>query len=123
MVVTEGGGVVRADVAVSEEKIVGITAPGETNQAKRVVDIGGLTALPGLIDMHSHHREPGFTHKEDIVTVGAQCAAGGVTVSVGMPNVNPPPTSAAILDEMLALYRSRSLVDYNVNPSPVQLAE
>ena len=54
MVVTEGGGIVRADVAVSGEKIVGITAPGETNPAKRVVDIDGLHLLPGLIDMHSH---------------------------------------------------------------------
>src|SRR5262249_8429473 len=67
MVVT-GGGVVRADVAVSGEKIAGIAAPGETTQAKRVVDISGLHLLPGLIDMHSHHREPGFTHKEDIIT-------------------------------------------------------
>ena len=31
-------------------------------QAKRVVDVGGLHLLPGMIDMHSHHREPGFSH-------------------------------------------------------------
>ena len=95
------GGVVQADIAVSGEKIVGILAPGESNQARRVVDIGGLHLLPGLIDMHSHHREPGFTHKEDIITATKCCSAGGVTVTVGMPNVSPSPTSVAVLKPRL----------------------
>ena len=123
IVVTEGGGVVRADVAVSGEKIVSITAPGETNQAKRVVDIGGLHLLPGLIDMHSHHREPGFTHKEDLITATKCCAAGGVTVSVGMPNVSPSPTTAAILKDIFALYKQKAIVDYNMNPAATVLEE
>ncbi len=116
-------GVHLADISIEGQRISGIHAAGQAPSGTREIDAHGLTALPGLIDMHSYHREPGFTHKEDIVTIGAQCAAGGVTVSVGMPNVSPPPTSAAILDDMLALYQSRSLVDYNVNPSPVQLTE
>ncbi len=123
IVVTEGGGVVRADVAVSGEKIVSITAPGETNQAKRVVDIGGLHLLPGLIDMHSHHREPGFTHKEDLITATKCCAAGGVTVSAGMPNVSPSPTTAEILKDIFALYKQKAIVDYNMNPAATVLEE
>src|SRR2546422_6147896 len=122
MVVTEGG-VVRADVAVSGEKIVGIIAPGENNQAKRVVDIGGLHLLPGLIDMHSHHREPGFTHKEDVITATKCCAAGGVTVSVGMPNVSPPPTTPEILEDIFALYKEKAIVDYNMNPAATVLEQ
>jgi dihydroorotase len=122
MVVTEGG-VVRADVAVSGEKIVGIVASGETSQAKRAVDIGGLHLLPGLIDMHSHHREPGFTHKEDVITATKCCAAGGVTVSVGMPNVSPPPTTAEILTDIFALYKEKAIVDYNMNPAATVLEE
>ena len=122
MVVTEGG-VVRADVAVSGEKIVGIVAPGETNQAKRVVDISGLHLLPGLIDMHSHHREPGFTHKEDVITATKCCAAGGVTLSVGMPNVSPPPTTPEILEDIFALYKKKAIVDYNMNPAATVLEE
>ncbi len=114
--VTEGG-VVQADVGIDKEKIVALTAPGETVPAKRVVDIGGLHLLPGLIDMHSHHREPGYTHKEDLITATACCAAGGVTVTVGMPNVSPSPTTAEILRDMFALYDQKAIVDYNVNPA------
>ena len=122
MVVTEGG-VVQADVGIDKEKIVGLTAPGETITAKRVVDIGGLHLLPGLIDMHSHHREPGYTHKEDLITATTCCAAGGVTVTVGMPNVSPSPTTAEILKDMFALYDQKAIVDYNVNPAGTVLEE
>ncbi len=121
-VATEGG-VVQADVAVSGETIAGLTAPGEAGQAKRVVDVGGLHLLPGMIDMHSHHREPGFTHKEDLITATACCAAGGVTVTVGMPNVSPSPTTAEILRDMFALYDQKAIVDYNVNPAGTVLEE
>lgn len=120
--VTEGG-VVQADVGIDKEKIVALTAPGETVPAKRVVDIGGLHLLPGLIDMHSHHREPGYTHKEDLITATACCAAGGVTVTVGMPNVSPSPTTAEILRDMFALYDRKAIVDYNVNPAGTVLEE
>lgn len=113
----------RVDIAVDGERITGVTEPGKGPSGKREIRADGLTALPGVIDMHSHHREPGYTHKEDLVTIGAQCAAGGVTVSVAMPNVSPPPTNAKDLDGMLEIYRARAMVDWNVNASGVQLAE
>jgi dihydroorotase len=122
MVATEGG-VVEADVAISGETIVGLTAPGESSQAKRVVDVGGLHLLPGMVDMHSHHREPGFTHKEDLITATTCCAAGGVTVTVGMPNVSPSPTTAEILKDILALYKEKAIVDYNMNAAGTVLEE
>jgi dihydroorotase len=112
-----------ADIAIDGETIAAITQAGAAAKGKREIKADGLVALPGLIDMHSHHREPGFTHKEDLRTIGLQCAAGGVTTSVAMPNVSPPPTTAANLDEMLAIYRQRAPVDYNVNASGVELAE
>src|SRR5687768_4763136 len=113
----------RVDIAVDGERIAGVTDAGKGGSAKREIAGDGLVALPGLIDMHSHHREPGFTHKEDLITIGQQCAAGGVTVSVAMPNVSPPPITAADLDGMLEIYRARAMVDWNVNASGVQLAE
>jgi dihydroorotase (multifunctional complex type) len=122
IVATEGG-LVQADVAISGETIVGLTAPGESSQAKRVMDVGGLHLLPGMIDMHSHHREPGFTHKEDLITATTCCAAGGVTVTVGMPNVSPSPTTAELLRDILALYKEKALVDYNMNPAGTVLEE
>ena len=69
----------RVDIGIDGEKIATIAAAGTLAKGKRDIDAADLVALPGLIDMHSHHREPGFTHKEDLVTMGRQCAAGGVS--------------------------------------------
>jgi dihydroorotase len=113
----------RADIGIDGERIVAIGAAGSLPKGKRDIDAAGLVALPGLIDMHSHHREPGFTHKEDLITMGQQCAAGGVTTSVAMPNVSPPPTTAENLDGMIEAYRSRAAFDWNINASGVQLDE
>ncbi|MGN0583232.1 MAG: dihydroorotase [Oscillospiraceae bacterium] len=55
-----------------------------------VVDGTGLTAFPSFFDMHVHFRDPGFTHKEDIISGAAAAAAGGVTGVLCMPNTNPP---------------------------------
>ncbi|MDR0838507.1 MAG: dihydroorotase [Oscillospiraceae bacterium] len=48
-----------------------------------------LITAPGLVDMHVHFRDPGFTHKEDIISGAASAAAGGVTTAVCMPNTSP----------------------------------
>ncbi|MFN7949716.1 MAG: dihydroorotase family protein [Blastocatellia bacterium] len=116
-------GVIQADVAISDGKIAAVTAPGETVQAKREIDVTGLHLLPGLLDMHSHHREPGFTHKEDIISATRACAAGGVTLSVAMPNVYPPPNNAETLRDMFALYDAKAIIDYNVNAAGTVLEE
>jgi dihydroorotase len=113
----------RADIGIDGERIAAIGAAGSLPKGNRDIDASGLAALPGLIDMHSHHREPGFTHKEDLETMGRQCAAGGVTTSVAMPNVSPPPTTAENLDAMIEIYRKRAMTDWNVNASGVQLDE
>jgi dihydroorotase len=120
MVVTEGGPV-QADVAVEGGIIVGLTAAGAGPQARRTVDVTGMYVLPGVIDTHSHHREPGYTHKEDIITGTSASAAGGVTVSSAMPNVYPPPTTPEILRDMFALYEKKSLIDYNINAASSNL--
>lgn len=57
--------------------------------ADTVYDCTGLTAMPGLFDMHVHLRDPGFTQKEDILTGCAAALAGGVTGVAAMPNTNP----------------------------------
>lgn len=54
-----------------------------------VVDGRSLTALPGLFDMHVHLRDPGQTHKEDILTGAAAALAGGITGVACMPNTTP----------------------------------
>lgn len=113
--VVSATGRVAADLAVRDGRIAAIVAPGTPLDAVRSIDAGGRHVLPGAIDVHSHHREPGFTRKEDIVTATSACAAGGVTTSFAMPNVDPPPNTAERLDAMIELYRQRAIVDWNIN--------
>jgi dihydroorotase len=116
-------GRVRADIGIAGERIAAIVAPDVPLDAARTIDATGRHLLPGAIDVHSHHREPGFTHKEDIVSATAQCAAGGVTTSFAMPNVQPPPNTVERLDAMIELYEQRSIVDWNINPAGVIIEE
>ena len=75
-----------ADILVEYGKI---TAIGSFDSADEVIDGTGLAAAPGLVDMHVHLRDPGQTHKEDILTGCKAAAAGGVTSLLAMPNTNP----------------------------------
>ena len=113
VVTADGRGL--ADLAIRDGRIVAVVAAGTPVGAGRTIDAHGLHILPGAIDVHSHHREPGYTHKEDIVSATSACAAGGVTTSFAMPNVQPPPNTAERLADMIALYQSRALVDWNIN--------
>ncbi len=116
--VVTAGGRRAADVALQGGRIAAVVEPGTELHGAETIDATGLHVLPGAIDVHSHHREPGFTHKEDIVSATRACAAGGVTTSFAMPNVQPPPNTVERLDAMLELYRQRAIVDWNVNAAP-----
>jgi dihydroorotase len=119
-------GLITGSIGVKDGIIAGIYKNDSEIQAKETIDASGLTVLPGLIDMHSHHREgssPGFEYKDTIYTATQQCAAGGVTTSVGMPNVTPPPNSLDLLKKQFAIYEKDSVVDWNFNPAPTILSE
>ena len=113
--VVNADGQVAADVAVDGERIAALLAPGTEAEAANEIDASGRHLLPGAVDVHSHHREPGFTHKEDIGTAMAACAAGGVTTSFAMPNVEPPPNTPERLASMIELYEGKALIDWNIN--------
>ena len=116
--VVTADGIRPADVLVTDGKITGLVSPGTApSDAGEIIDATGRFVLPGSIDVHVHLREPGYTHKEDITTATASAAAGGVTTVFGMPNVNPPTVTRQILDETLAIYDAKSIVDYNHNPA------
>ena len=63
----------------------------------RVLEGEGLAALPGLVDMHVHLRDPGQTHKEDLHTGARAAAAGGVTSLLAMPNTSPAVDNPCLL--------------------------
>ena len=77
-----------ADILAEDGEITACR-PGITEHADRVIDCTGKMVIPGICDMHVHFRDPGQTHKEDIITGGDAAAAGGVTAVACMPNTIP----------------------------------
>ena len=76
-----------ADVLVSEDGCV--IGPSAVPQHARVVDVRDRWVIPGLIDLQVHFREPGQTHKEDLLSGSRAAFAGGITTVVVMPNTTP----------------------------------
>lgn len=66
-----------------------------------IIDALGLVAMPGLIDVHSHFRDPGFEYKEDILTGAKAAAAGGYTTVVLMCNTKPTVDNVETLNYVL----------------------
>lgn len=81
------------DILIRDGKIAE-AAENISAEGCRVIDCKGLIVIPGICDMHVHFRDPGQTHKEDIITGGEAAAAGGVTAVACMPNTNPTIDSA-----------------------------
>ena len=70
-------------------------------EADEILDCDGLICAPGLVDMHVHLRDPGQTHKEDVVSGCRAAAAGGVTALLAMPNTTPPMDSPDLVRALL----------------------
>ncbi len=82
----------KTDLLILDGKVLEL---GEGLQEKykeedmEVIDATGLIVAPGLVDIHSHFRDPGFTYKEDIESGGRAAARGGYTSIVLMANTKP----------------------------------
>ena len=76
---------------------------GEAPGGAHIVDADGLIALPGLVDLHTHLREPGFEASETILTGSRAAAAGGYTTVFAMPNTSPVADTAGVVEQELAL--------------------
>lgn len=83
-ILTENGRIVKIGQGLYEN-----LAQVTENSVPEVLDAAGLVAAPGLVDVHSHFRDPGFTYKEDIGTGARAAAKGGYTTVVLMANTKP----------------------------------
>ncbi|MGB0404723.1 MAG: amidohydrolase family protein, partial [Fusobacterium sp.] len=79
---------VSKDILIENEKIIkiqeNISISSHAND--EIIDAEGKYILPGIIDPHTHMRDPGLTYKEDFSTGSMACAKGGITTFLDMPN-------------------------------------
>lgn len=68
-----------------------------------VIDADGLTALPGLVDLHTHLREPGFEQSETVLTGSMAAAIGGFTAVHAMANTSPVADTAGVVEQVKSL--------------------
>ncbi|MEP7017053.1 MAG: dihydroorotase [Actinomycetota bacterium] len=100
----------RQDLLISGGIIAEIGAIGAVADAE-TIDADGLVALPGLVDIHTHLREPGREDAETIASGSAAAAVGGFTAILAMANTTPVTDTAEAAERILDLGRLAGLVD------------
>jgi dihydroorotase len=114
------------DVAITDGVI---SAVGSGLTGAEVIDGGGLVLLPGLVDLHTHLREPGREDTETVETGSAAAALGGYTAVFAMPNTDPAADTAGVVEQIWRLGNETALVDVQpigavtVGRAGTQLAE
>lgn len=99
------------DVLIRDGYIAGIDGTGHTGgtgsgtAGAEVVDADGLVALPGLVDLHTHLREPGREDAETVATGSAAAALGGYTAVHAMANTEPVADTAGVVEQVWRLGR------------------
>jgi dihydroorotase len=99
-----------ADILVKDGRIAAIGDSLSATGAE-VVDAGGLIALPGLVDLHTHLREPGREDAETVETGSRAAALGGFTAVHAMANTDPVADTAGVVEQVWRLGQEAGLVD------------
>lgn len=98
------------DILIDKKKIADIKAKISDKDA-RIIDASRLVITPGLIDMHTHLREPGQEHKETILTGSLAAARGGFTTIACMPNTSPVNDSRGVTEFILGEAKKNASVN------------
>ncbi len=96
------------DILINAGLIVEI---GKSLSGDQIIDGSGCVALPGLVDLHTHLREPGREDAETILTGSRAAAKGGFTAVHAMANTNPVADSAGVVEQVWRLGQEAGLVD------------
>lgn len=107
------GSITEGNVFVKDGLIWNVEALGKHRVADQVIDAQGAYLMPGAIDDQVHFREPGLTHKGEILTESRAAVAGGVTSFMEMPNTVPGATTAALLEQKYARAAEVSAANYS----------
>ncbi|MBO0469321.1 dihydroorotase [Enterococcus sp. DIV0242_7C1] len=99
-----------AEIWIEDKKIKAIGTTFDEAMFDEVFDAKGQLITPGLVDVHVHLREPGFTYKETIETGSKSAARGGFTTVCAMPNLNPVPDTPEKLREVYDIIHENAVV-------------
>jgi len=100
----------KVDVCISGEEIVDVTATF-TAKAARTLDAQGCIILPGLVDLHTHLREPGREDAETVLSGSRAGAKGGFTALSAMANTSPVADTAGVVEQVYRLGQEAGLLD------------
>lgn len=106
------GKIFQGDVLIKNDRIEKIASEISCQNSKEI-DAKGAFLMPGVIDDQVHFREPGLTHKGDILSESRACVAGGVTSFFEQPNTNPQTTTLQLLEEKFAIAEKNSHANYS----------
>ena len=99
------------DVLLADGRIAELAPALDRPDGAELIDAGGAVLLPGLVDLHTHLREPGREDTETVATGSAAAALGGFTAVHAMANTNPVADTAEIVEQVHELGRRAGLVD------------
>ncbi len=91
------------DLRIADGRIVERGTDLVAHDGERVIDASGLVAFTGLVDLHTHLREPGFEQSETVLTGTRAAAAGGFTSVFAMANTLPVADTAGVVEQVQAL--------------------
>lgn len=100
------------DLLIKNERIEKIASTISEPNAKEI-NAEGLYLMPGAIDDQVHFREPGLTHKGDIMSESKAAAAGGVTTFFEMPNTSPQAVTQSLLADKYEIAKKNSFANYS----------
>ncbi len=100
------------DILIENERIEKISPSISVDNSVCAIDAAGRFLIPGMIDDQVHCREPGLTHKADLVTESSAAVAGGITSFMEMPNVEPKTINKLALDDKYKRAKGRCRTNY-----------
>lgn len=103
---------IKSNLKIDESFLKKYNIENFDKESLEVIDANFNYVIPGVIDVHTHMRDPGLTEKEDFTTGSKACAKGGVTTFIDMPNTIPQTTTEEFLKIKSQGAEGRSYVDY-----------
>jgi allantoinase len=107
-------GSLRAGLAIDDGRIVAVAPEGALPEARTTLDATGLHVLPGVIDTHTHARDPSIDEREDFGTATSAAAAGGITTILEMPISTPSVHSREAFERRVEIIAPKAFVDFGL---------